>query len=422
MISYSTKQQAFADALHERLQRCGCAPKLDHLDLKSGERWRRTIAWWLSACETAVVLLSPDAIESPWLRYELSVLSNRQLVGKDVTLVLVYLGITRQAVQDDARFDPFSLGDIHAHHELPGDEPDEETIANLAGAILASERLGDAPIDRLVGRVFDQVGAVGRFRLRDARGRLRPAEDPWLTEQATADAEVARLGYSRALCATPLDKTFASLEVLARDEGITKNGIAEIIDLSVMTTFDTKTVGSLHRAACGPPARRSLVAAITSADMADVAARTVPEFHDTQHPARFVLNGPITGHTIEAVIAGLVNQLRKQIEDSGDTVETLLGYTARRNPPVYAVLTAATGITRDVLAELERLFPAIVFVVLASRQDPMCDLAERLGVEGAGPDLHEADWEEYVDHQHAIATERRYLREDLKRVKRMVRR
>jgi hypothetical protein len=286
----------------------------------------------------------------------------------------------------------------------------------------------DAPIDRLVGRVRDEVAGVGRSYLDDARRHLtRPspsAEDPWLTAIGTGDHEAAKLGYARALCATPLHQTFGSLEVLARR--ITSRGITDLIDLNVMTTFDTRTVASLHAATCGRSARRSLVAHITSTEMAEVATRAVPAFHaGAQLPAWFVLNGPITGFTHERIATGLADELRDLIVMGGDTVDDYLAYVARRNAPVYAVLTDASGLPGAVLAELEEHFPGIVFVVLAAPEhevddengQPRPSLAERLGVDRAGPELTGEAWDEYARHERSIATERTFLRQDLLRVK-----
>jgi len=39
------------------------------LDIKSGERWQETLAWWLSYCDVAIVLLSSEALDSACVRY-----------------------------------------------------------------------------------------------------------------------------------------------------------------------------------------------------------------------------------------------------------------------------------------------------------------------------------------------------------------
>jgi hypothetical protein len=95
---------------------------------------------------------------------------------------------------------------------------------------------------------------------------------------------------------------------------------------------------------------------------------------------------------------------------------------AARQHPVFAVLAEPAGITTEVLRALERTFPTVVFVVLASERTSMLDLSERLGVTGVGAALRGAAWKAHVHHEHRLATERSDFRRDLKRLKRAIHR
>ena len=411
MISYSTRQQRLADRLHQGLSECGCSPKLDHLDLRDGDRWRETIAWWLSACQTAVVLLSDDAIRSPWVRYELGVLTNRELTRRDVRVVIVYVGATRAAAEQEFELAPFRLADAQSQHEIPDGDPDEEMVADLVKRIHEVAEVGDAPIEQLVSLVADEVREVAVPRVRAARHDLHPRKDPWLI-----DAEDSRLSFARAYCATPLDQTYGALQTLVMDRRLHEPGWHELIDLNVMTTFDPKALDDLHGAAVGDDPR-AVVSAITRPDLAEVAVRAVELLRATRRAYAFLVNSPITGLDDVEVADGIADELRFAIEERHGDAEDFLDFASRREHPVFAILTNAVGLRPQVVQLLEASFPSIALVVLSSAAMPMPDWADHLELDGVGPDLpDDAPWHRYVAHEQAVAAERILLRRDLRRV------
>jgi hypothetical protein len=414
MISYSTVQRSLAERLHERLKECGCNPKLDHLDINSGDRWRQTVAWWLSACRTAVVLLSEEATSSAWVRYELSVLANREKIERNMRLVLVYVGVGRDDVNSREELEPLELGEIQSYHEVADADIDDEAVAELAKRIHDVADIGDPPVERLVDRVCEEVRNVATERLTTARNDLEAAaDDPWLR-----DEDDARRAFGRAYCSTPLDRTYRSLQTLAQDRQLAVDDLADLIDLNVMTTFDSRLVDRMHRATQGS-VRRSMVTATTRADLADVSAMAVTAIHDALFPYRFVVNGPVMGFTQEDVAEGLAEELRHAIRSTyREEPDVFLAAVARRHHPVFVLLTSAVGMEKEVLGLLEERFPSVVFMVLSSSATPMGDLAERLGVDGMGTDIDDPNaWAEYVALERDLATERLDLRDDLRRVK-----
>jgi hypothetical protein len=418
MISYSTVQRPLAVRLHARLKLCGCNPKLDHLDIAGGERWNQTVAWWLSACHTGVVLLSPEALASPWVRYELSVLSNREKIERNARLVLVYVGVERHKVHLDPALAPLQMGDLQSF-ELADAHPDDDTLDRLVESVHDLTDVTDSPVDRLVSRVCDEIQLVPPDRVKTARRDLAPGDDdPWLVEPPDA-----RRGFAQAYCSTPLDRTYRSLQTLAQDRHLAGGDMAELIDLNVMTTFDSRAVEQLRQAAAGK-IRRSLVSATTRADLAEVATRSVHSVHGEMLTFPFVVHGPVSGRDAEEIARGLGDELEHTVEaEEQEEPAEFLEEMADLGHPIYALLANAAGITGEVLSLLEKRFPQVVFVVLSSARQPMALLAAQLEVEGTGAHLDDPTaWDTHVENEHMVATKRSTMRKALLRVKRRIER
>lgn len=414
MISYATVQRSLATRLHQRLTDCECNPKLDHLDLRSGERWRQTLGWWLSTCRTAVVLLSKEALESAWVRYELNVLAHREQTGRNVRLVLVHLGVSRRDVEQMPELGPCQLADIQSHYEFPDADLDDDALTALANDVHELAGIDDPPIDRLVSRVCDHIRDVAPGSVDAAWNNLDVPDDPWLIDP---DDEQRR--FARAYCSTPVSQTYDALQALAGDAHLTGETMNDLIDLNVMTTFDTKAVADLHHVG-QQQGRRALVSATTQAGLAEVATQAAYDVHGGRRPFRFVLNIPITGVTAADIAAGLAEDLRRAIRTfAKEDVDDWLAFTVRRRHPVFAILTSAVGITAEVLHELHELFPSVVFVVLSSTTQTMPSLSRELGLAGIGVDTEDLTaWGHYVEHEQELAAERTLLRQDLVRVQR----
>ena len=418
MISCSGVQRPLARRLHAKLKKAGRAPKLDHIDIKESERWRQTIAWWLSACQVAVVLLSEDALRSGWVRYELSVLTNRHAVG-DLQLVVVYVALDPDEVRDRPGLDSLQLGEIQSYQRLSGDEPDDEELDRLVAAVDSLDPVVDPPIERLIHWIVDEVATASTERLTTARGELAiGVDDPWLT--VTGAGEGLAREFAEAYVATPLGSTYNALQVLAQDRRISGSNLDELVDLNVMTTFDPPTIDGLLDAGHGGKGL-AVVTSITRDDLATVATDAV-RLQSTLYPFRYVVHWPAIGHTAKDMAASVVAQVADVIRHEGadgSDPDEFLEAMAERGHPVYVFLAGATGIDGQVLTALRERFESIVFVVLSSAAQTMAALAERLGVPAIGAELTDDHlWEKHVEHERDLATDRRNHREDLQRVKR----
>lgn len=90
-ISYSTKNEAFAEGLHGELEkravRCWFAPE----DLKIGDRFQERIEESILRCEKLLVVLSTDSVNSPWVEREVQAAVEKELRQSTTVLFPVRL-------------------------------------------------------------------------------------------------------------------------------------------------------------------------------------------------------------------------------------------------------------------------------------------------------------------------------------------
>lgn len=69
-ISYARADSPFVDRLKADLHRQGFAPWLDRRGLAGGQQWRRELQEAVERCQVLLVVLSPDAVASPYVQIE----------------------------------------------------------------------------------------------------------------------------------------------------------------------------------------------------------------------------------------------------------------------------------------------------------------------------------------------------------------
>ena len=86
-ISYSTKDQEFADRLHADLQSKGVRCWLASEDLKTGDRFRDRIDESIPVHDKLLLVLSEHSVKSPWVRTEVESAFEREH-QQDISTVL----------------------------------------------------------------------------------------------------------------------------------------------------------------------------------------------------------------------------------------------------------------------------------------------------------------------------------------------
>ena len=113
---------------------------LDFERLEAGFNWRTQLDEWMATCHAAVLMLTPKALESPWVLKEATILAHRAARDKKFLLFPALLdGLTRPQLVENKRFSPLYL---EAIQRIGGTQP-----ADIADAVLGQlTALGSVPV------------------------------------------------------------------------------------------------------------------------------------------------------------------------------------------------------------------------------------------------------------------------------------
>jgi hypothetical protein len=118
-ISHSAKEsaaKAVLEALRAGLEEAGFAVWLDseRLERSPGVVWRQEIAKALALCRGAVVLVSPSALTSEWVRKETAILVHRHDIARSFGVVPVLTAGVKPEDLKTAAWEPLALAELQA--------------------------------------------------------------------------------------------------------------------------------------------------------------------------------------------------------------------------------------------------------------------------------------------------------------------
>jgi hypothetical protein len=88
-ISYSHKDEALARQVVMFLENAGLNAWYDKREIMPGDNWAEKVAEGLKECDAMVVLLSPDALESDHVRWDISYALGEKAYSRRLVTVLV---------------------------------------------------------------------------------------------------------------------------------------------------------------------------------------------------------------------------------------------------------------------------------------------------------------------------------------------
>lgn len=179
-VSYARTDTEFVDRLERDLATHGIQAWIDRRRLEGGQRWPREITEAISQCDSMLVVLSPQALTSAWVRkeYRLALCKRKRVIP------LLYHPITTAQVprelQDHQRID-FQAG-------MTFEQRYPESLQELLAALLPARSV--QPIRPSLPRVAPPSRSLRRQRRLPAYRNTRPRPHlPRLPEHLHASPE-----------------------------------------------------------------------------------------------------------------------------------------------------------------------------------------------------------------------------------------
>jgi len=395
MISYAAAMRLELAALvRDKLAELGTIPRMDQIDIVSGRPWRSTINAWLDSCDFAVILLTPAAMRSAWVQFEVNILTHRfwrDGSGLEGLIVVLLDGVARE----DLRLswaEPGQLAEVHIGLTFGKNIKDEEVVGQILAAL---ERVAQAsgstrrptslehraryharpilpsrrtPLDRAAKGICDRDLSIDRAR------RRIPQEVEALLDWVALE-----------LCRT--EKLWAAVNPLVRE---LEDGASAhlLVDLNLCAFFDPLTAGCLGREsdsphvvlACVDPVAAILAisAALSSSEAVDLTRQRILTCHILPESL------DVSVDIIEGVRRALAAEYAL-----GINIDEVLRLAADPliQETIYAVISVPDSVScllePNVLGDAERNLGNAVRMVFVG--DEPAEMANRLSLQLLGP-------------------------------------
>jgi hypothetical protein len=228
------------------------AVRVDKEHLKLGESWRSTINTWLGGCHVAVVLLTPKALESKYVAYEVSVLTFRP----DALVIPIFLyGVNDAALREKG----LSATNIQEAHGIVGQNKSEEERKQLVARVKEGlQPVKDGmreltPIDRQAMHLEKILSELTPELAKYYLSKLGPEQDTWELEDNPRRSLAIKL-LSRGIEGQP--KVTPVLDEMSDDLDI--KAVCDIFELMATSWVDLRAVKCITAAAQGEQALRAI--------------------------------------------------------------------------------------------------------------------------------------------------------------------
>lgn len=172
-ISHSSHQQETRERLRaicDRLTEQGFNVLVDYDVIKSGDQWRQRIHASLAECQAAAVLFDREALDSPWVLKEATILAWRNSLEKnDFTLMPILLDDVNRNELKTTEYSPLLLSEIQ--HVSSNSIKDIVAEISKIPAGLETPTL----FDQLTTRIADQLESTGSRTLEEVAASHFPS-------------------------------------------------------------------------------------------------------------------------------------------------------------------------------------------------------------------------------------------------------
>ena len=347
---------------------------LDLDNLRPGDRWRREIYTWIGLSDTAIVLVSPRALEpeNPWVAREASILMWRQALDPKFRLVPVLLDGLDFSALDQGGFRDLLATEVQACITASDDDSwMHEIVQSLVDQCTT---LPNNPLDELVVPLAQNLAHFDRLVLEEAAALLDVDLGPWMPEGDLAK----RVGLQ--MLHLGIEGSSAALDHLAL-QGVEEDSLGTILELIAPSWVDLCSARCIADAARRREGKQALLLNAKSRFAAEMYIRRAsgrPPRTDWPH---VVLPGAFGESGADDLERQLREALRMKLRIAHDPLadndeqrlNTLMQRHQDNGRPIFVVSRYTPGLAMH-MAALKARFPALTFLTLSGAHDNRPDL------------------------------------------------
>ncbi len=379
-ISHSTKEPAAAE-VRDRVARAltdgGHRVLLDKDVLELGERWRQTLNRWIGACDAAVVLLTEAALRSPFVAYEMSLLSYRAEFDPEFLLIPVFVAPVDETRVRASLLEPAQITERQALNGALTKELSTDQVIERVLRRLSELPDHDAPEERRVRHLVNLLEGVPGDVVEEQIERLGYPLAPWLPGLS------AQRKLAEALLGADLKEAVQAIRSLRTHLPPAPAGygpeatIEEMLLLVASAWVDLRSIREIPAAAGGSQGLCVSASRHLTAKMYVICASTERPL-DSWTVARVdgVVGEDSDGDLARQVRDSLCHELKL---GSVDELPATLAEFRTFDEPVFVSLPAA-GVDSEAMDRLRNPFAGVTFFLLAGQAVPALECLEEAGV------------------------------------------
>jgi hypothetical protein len=361
-ISYSSEdpesrslRDTLATTLEAEPERFGLL--IDNRTLEPGDAWRARINLWVGGCDVAVVLLSQEALKSPYVIYENSVLAYRASFDPSLLIIPVLL--------DDVTIEDLKRGllwpaQLDERQGVSGKD-EQEIIRTVQGRLGKAQRCSTpTPIEKRALRLAELLKGVDDDILLEAAHEIHLDLERWSLNKNLG------LRLALQLLSVGMQAAVPALLIVRQHLPLTERAlrVEKMIDLVASSWIDPRSAGRLSERVRAPPETRAVGIngrRTWTARMYMLSASRESRIEWQLASCDGVFGEDAVETLKEKLRRALMAELKSRTAD--DLKDDLAAFEEPPQQPVLVTFHHA-GITRAVLAELRVAFPTVTFVVL----------------------------------------------------------
>lgn len=340
---------------------------LDRTRLDAGDDWQGVLHDWLAECQAAVLLLTPRALQRPWVLKEATILAFRRQRDPAFLLLPVLLqGLTPQHLAAHAGFSALGLDAVQAQAAGADAAALARWVDDKATAV---DTPPPAPLDRLQQVLENWISQASPAALD------RACQD-WLGEPVAWRADIDRARQRARVIARVIARgrpdptvTLAGMARALTGAALAREPTRKVLDLAASLWVDEEVAARLRAVvAC----RRSApVAAVLNSGRVDFGARMavwralLPDIADSIYCVAGGASDDRLGELAEGICRAYMDGNKDDIADEDEARDMLQVHPE----PVFFVLPPPVP-DAALLQDLHDQFPSAIFISHAGRSLP----------------------------------------------------